>query len=316
MAKVYFYYSTMNAGKSSALLQNAFNYREMSQKAILFTAAIDNRYGEGEITSRIGLREKAFTFPNEGSIFANYEEATKLDSTSIASYDVIMVDEAQFLKKEQVKELALFAWRHNVPVVCYGLRLDFRGELFEGSAALFAYATKFYEMKTICECGKRATHVVRLNENGNVVTNGDVVEIGGNDRYRSLCQPCFFSKTEVKIQGMSGYSGHRVITLVTDNPDGKISKVIELLESIYNARRVFLMNPRGSLFESLRTLLDSYDTQMTGRSLVGCPDDDDTKIRQAYLYNDGTRDYELRIEMKLTGSENADADDFIAYVIA
>lgn len=312
MAKVYFYYSTMNAGKSSALLQAAFNYREMNQKPILFTAAIDNRYGDSEITSRIGLRENAFTFPSEGSFFANYVETTKLAASSISSYDVIMVDEAQFLKKEQVKELALFAWRANVPVMCYGLRLDFRGELFEGSAALFAYASKFCEMKTICECGKRATHVVRLNENGDVVKDGNVVEIGGNDRYRSLCQPCFFKKTEVKLQGMSGYAGQRIVTLASQNQESKDDKLIEILNSIYAGRRIFLMNPRGSLFEALNSITTDLGIKFISRSIVG---EDCEKIRQSYSYNDGNRNYELRIEMKFTGTENPEEDEFAAYFI-
>lgn len=313
MAKVYFYYSTMNAGKSSALLQAAFNYREMNQKPILFTAAIDNRYGDSEITSRIGLRENAFTFPSEGSFFANYVETTKLAASSISSYDVIMVDEAQFLKKEQVKELALFAWRANVPVMCYGLRLDFRGELFEGSAALFAYASKFCEMKTICECGKRATHVVRLNENGDVVKDGNVVEIGGNDRYRSLCQPCFFKKTELSEDEFRERTSKGIVTIVTPNIDGKYTKFIDALEIIYNGRRVFLMNPRGSLFESLETVIESLgDVTLVSRSFIG---ENGSRVRQAYRYKDGDKEYELRIEMKFTGTENPEDDAFAAYFI-
>ncbi len=181
MAKLYFYYSTMNAGKSTSLLQAAYNYSERGMKTILFTALLDNR-AQGRIASRIGIEADAQRFAPETDFY---------NACASAKPSCILIDEAQFLSKEQVKQLARLVDELNIPVMCYGIRTDFQGELFPGSSALLAWADTLHELKTICFCGRKATMVVRVSHDGTVEQQGKQVEIGGNDRYVSLCRKHF-----------------------------------------------------------------------------------------------------------------------------
>lgn len=183
MAKLYFHYSTMNAGKSTALLQASYNYIERGMATYLLTAQFDDRAGEGQIASRIGIAEQADTFDADTDLFLKI--SNRLDEGPL---DCAFVDEAQFLTEDQVWQLARAVDDLGVPVMCYGLRVDFMGKLFPGSAALLALADEMREVRTICHCGKKATMVVRKDEQGQVVTGGDQVVIGGNDRYVSLCR--------------------------------------------------------------------------------------------------------------------------------
>ncbi len=180
MAKLFFHYSTMNAGKSTMLLQAAYNYEERGMQPYLFTARLDKRAGEGQIGSRIGINSAADTFAADTDLFQRISGLTRPNC--------IFVDEAQFLTKDQVWQLARVVDDLNIPVMCYGLRVDFRGELFPGSAALLALADEMREVRTICHCGKKATMVVRRDENGTVLTGGEQVQIGGNETYVSLCR--------------------------------------------------------------------------------------------------------------------------------
>ena len=183
MAKLYFHYSTMNAGKSTVLLQAAHDYRERGMEPYLLTAQFDNRAGEGKIASRIGIDTTADTFGEYDNLFLKIEAQTK--AVDLAC---VFIDEAQFLSKDQVWQLARAVDDLHVPVMCYGLRVDFRGELFPGSATLLALADEMREIRTICHCGKRATMVVRQDKNKNVLTGGEQVQIGGNETYVSLCR--------------------------------------------------------------------------------------------------------------------------------
>jgi thymidine kinase len=183
MAKLYFNYSTMNAGKSTVLLQAAHNYAERGMQSYLLTAQFDNRAGEGRIASRIGIGAQADTFNVNDDLFRKVQK--RLAQGPCAC---IFVDEAQFLTPEQVWQLARVVDDLGVPVMAYGLRVDFMGELFPGSATLLALADEMREVRTICHCGKKATMVVRKDAAGRVVTGGDQVQIGGNETYVSLCR--------------------------------------------------------------------------------------------------------------------------------
>ncbi|GAA6195326.1 thymidine kinase [Pseudophaeobacter sp.] len=183
MAKLYFNYSTMNAGKSAVLLQASHNYRENHMDTYLLTAQIDSRAGEGRIASRIGISEAADTFAPGEDLFAKIK--ARLAESDVAS---IFVDEAQFLTSDQVWQLARVVDDLRVPVLCYGLRVDFQGQLFPGSAALLALADEMREVRTICHCGKKATMVIRQDATGRAITKGDQVQIGGNESYVSLCR--------------------------------------------------------------------------------------------------------------------------------
>ncbi|MBO9402416.1 MULTISPECIES: thymidine kinase [unclassified Shimia] len=183
MAKLYFQYSTMNAGKSTVLLQASHNYRERGMQTYLLTAKLDHRAGAGRIASRIGISEPADTFDPSSDLFAKIE--ARIDEGKIAC---VFIDEAQFLSEEQVWQLARTVDDLKVPVMCYGLRVDFQGQLFPGSAALLALADEMREVRTICHCGKKATMVVRQDETGNVLREGAQVQIGGNESYVSLCR--------------------------------------------------------------------------------------------------------------------------------
>ncbi|WP_171133257.1 MULTISPECIES: thymidine kinase [unclassified Ruegeria] len=183
MAKLYFNYSTMNAGKSTVLLQASHNYRERGMDTYLMTAAIDGRAGTGRIASRIGISEQADTFTPTDDIFGMIN--TRLSQGQVAC---VFVDEAQFLTEEQVWQLALAVDELNVPVLAYGLRVDFQGKLFPGSATLLALADEMREVRTICKCGRKATMVIRQDEAGKAITEGAQVQIGGNETYVSLCR--------------------------------------------------------------------------------------------------------------------------------
>ena len=182
MAKLYFYYSSMNAGKSTTLLQAAFNYEERGMRTMLWTAAIDKRDGEGTITSRIGLPRSAHKFDENVDLLAAIAA-----EHSASPLNCVMVDEAQFLTREHVFQLALVCDQLRIPVLCYGLRTDFQGQLFPGSAALLAIADNLREVRTICWCGSKATMVVRLGADGGVQEEGDQIAIG-DDIYVSLCR--------------------------------------------------------------------------------------------------------------------------------
>lgn len=183
MAKLYFNYSTMNAGKSTVLLQASHNYREHGMNTYLLTARIDDRAGEARIASRIGIGAPADTFAPQDDLCAMV--ASQLSQGDVAC---VFVDEAQFLTKEQVWQLARVVDDLDTPVLAYGLRVDFQGELFPGSAALLAIADEMREVRTICKCGRKATMVIRQDEDGNVITQGAQVQIGGNETYVSLCR--------------------------------------------------------------------------------------------------------------------------------
>lgn len=183
MAQMYFYYSSMNAGKSTTLLQSSFNYQERGMNPVIFTAALDDRYGVGKVSSRIGLQSDAHLFRSDSNMYAEIE---KLNSEK--KLHCILVDECQFLTKEQVYQLTEVVDKLNIPALCYGLRTDFQGELFEGSKYLLSWADKLVELKTICHCGRKANMVIRTDENGNPIAEGDQVAIGGNDKYVSMCR--------------------------------------------------------------------------------------------------------------------------------
>ena len=190
MAKLYFYYSTMNAGKSTALLQASHNYGERGMRTLVYTAKLDDRAG-GKVASRIGISAEARHFEAGRDLHA--EIATEHAREPLAC---VLIDEAQFLTTAHVRQLARVVDELNVPVLCYGLRTDFLGRLFEGSAQLLAWADNLVELKTVCHCGRKATMVVRVNPEGRVESAGAQVEIGGNDRYVPLCRQHFFVALE------------------------------------------------------------------------------------------------------------------------
>ncbi|MFZ5962410.1 thymidine kinase [Thalassococcus sp. BH17M4-6] len=183
MAKLYFHYSTMNAGKSTLLLQAAHNYEERGMTPYLLTAAVDQRAGEGRIGSRIGLGRAADTFDTDTDLFDHFSQRLRQGPVACA-----FVDEAQFLTADQVWQLARVVDDLDVPVMCYGLRVDFRGALFPGSATLLALADDLREVRTICHCGRKATMVIRQDASGTPVQDGEQVQIGGNETYVSLCR--------------------------------------------------------------------------------------------------------------------------------
>ena len=186
MAKLYFYYSSMNAGKSTALLQSSYNYRERGMNTLVLAPLLDDRYGVGKVSSRIGLESEAITFGRQDDLLEIVNKA--LDDEPL---HCVLIDEAQFLTKDQVFQLGEVTDKLNIPVLAYGLRTDFQGEPFEGSKYLLAWSDNLKELKAICDCGTKATMVIRLDEGGNVVTQGSQVEIGGNDRYISMCRKHF-----------------------------------------------------------------------------------------------------------------------------
>ena len=186
MAKLYFYYSSMNAGKSTTLLQADFSYRERGMETMLWTAALDNRFDAGVVKSRIGLQAEANKFAPETEICAAI-----IAENAKRRLACVLVDEAQFLSKQQVLDLARVADEAKIPVLCYGLRTDFAGELFPGSAALLGLADTLVELKAVCECGRKATMNLRIDADGKAVIDGAQTEIGGNDRYVAMCRKHF-----------------------------------------------------------------------------------------------------------------------------
>ena len=191
MAKLYFYYASMNAGKSTALLQADFNYRERGMATMLFTAAVDDRFEAGTIASRIGLTAAATMF-DAGTDVAQ----AVLARNEVLAISCVLVDEAQFLSAAQVDQLARLADAHDIPVLAYGLRTDFRGQLFEGAARLLALADALVEIKSVCTCGRKATMNLRVDGEGRAVREGMQTEIGGNDRYLALCRRHFTEAME------------------------------------------------------------------------------------------------------------------------
>jgi len=183
MAKLYFRYAAMNAGKSTNLLQVAYNYEERGQTALIYTAAIDHRAGDGIVASRLGVKREVQVFTPD----------TSFDDAFSQRPGCILIDEAQFLTPRQVRELHRRAHEDHVPVICYGLRTDFRGEGFPGALELLARADALEEIKTICRCGKKASMVIRHNEKGERLFEGEQVQVGGNETYESVCPSRFYS---------------------------------------------------------------------------------------------------------------------------
>lgn len=197
MAKLYFYYASMNAGKSTTLLQADFNYRERGMETMLWTAALDDRYGAGQITSRIGLLAEAHKFDPESDLWAAVSDEHRRRPLAC-----VLVDEAQFLSKDQVFALARLADEADIPVLCYGLRTDFAADLFPGSAALLGIADALVELKAVCECGRKATMNLRVDAAGRAVVAGAQTEIGGNDRYVAMCRRHFMAKRRAAAEAL------------------------------------------------------------------------------------------------------------------
>ena len=191
MAQLYFYYSAMNAGKSTSLLQSSYNYHERGMKTVIYTAEIDNRFGKGKVSSRIGLSSEARLYNQHTDIG---EEIRLLHAEN--QLHCVLVDESQFLTRQQVKSLTEVADFSDIPVLCYGLRTDFRGELSEGRQYLLAWADKLVELKTICHCGRKASMVLRLDGKGRPFKEGEQVVIGGNERYISVCRKHYWQALE------------------------------------------------------------------------------------------------------------------------
>ena len=189
MAKLYFNYSSMNAGKSTMLLQANHNYIERGMKPRIYTSDLDNRFGEGEIVSRIGLKAKSNIFTSKTNI---YKDVLNIHNNSMV--DCVLIDEAQFLTQNQVIQLGKVVDELDIPVLAFGIRTDFQGNLFEGSKYLLAWADNLKEIKTVCHCGRKATMVLRLNARGEVVSDGTQIEIGGEEKYVSVCRKHFIEK--------------------------------------------------------------------------------------------------------------------------
>lgn len=187
MAKLYFYYSAMNAGKTTLLLQSAHNYRERGMDCLLFTPEIDTRYGKNKITSRVGLQLEAITFDSQLNFFEKIKHAL-LENPKLKC---ILLDECHFLAKQQVEQLCQVVDKLNIPVLTYGLRTDFLGEPFEGSQYLLAWADNLVEVKTICHCGRKAIMNMRIDADGEPIKQGNQVQIGGNESYLSMCRKHF-----------------------------------------------------------------------------------------------------------------------------
>ncbi|HEY2455151.1 MAG TPA: thymidine kinase [Scandinavium sp.] len=183
MAQLYFYYSAMNAGKSTALLQSSYNYQERGMRALVYTAEIDDRFGAGKVSSRIGLSSPAKLFNQQTSLFDDIAAENTREPIHC-----VLVDESQFLTRDQVYALSEVVDELDIPVLCYGLRTDFRGELFIGSQYLLSWSDKLVELKTICFCGRKASMVLRLDQEGRPYNEGEQVVIGGNERYVSVCR--------------------------------------------------------------------------------------------------------------------------------
>ena len=189
MAKLYFNYSSMNAGKSTMLLQANHNYLERGLMPVIYTSHFENRFSENEIVSRIGLKHKSNIFTTKTDI---YKDISKLSDKF--SVDCLLIDEAQFLTKDQVKQLGIIVDKLDIPVMTFGIRTDFQGNLFEGSKYLLAWADNLKEIKTICHCGRKATMVLKINSSGKIILEGTQIDIGGQEKYVSVCRKHFFEK--------------------------------------------------------------------------------------------------------------------------
>ena len=189
MAKLYFNYSSMNAGKSTMLLQANHNYLERGLMPVIYTSHLENRFSENEIVSRIGLKHKSNIFTTKTNI---YKDISKLSAKF--SVDCLLIDEAQFLTKDQVKQLGIIVDKLDIPVMTFGIRTDFQGNLFEGSKYLLAWADNLKEIKTICHCGRKATMVLKINSSGKIILEGTQIDIGGQEKYVSVCRKHFFEK--------------------------------------------------------------------------------------------------------------------------
>tara|TARA_Y100001934_G_scaffold11250_1_gene14384 strand:- start:1271 stop:1855 length:585 start_codon:yes stop_codon:yes gene_type:complete len=189
MAKLYFNYSSMNAGKSTMLLQANHNYLERGLMPVIYTSHLENRFSENEIVSRIGLKHKSNIFTTKTDI---YKDISKLSDKF--SVDCLLIDEAQFLTKDQVKQLGIIVDKLDIPVMTFGIRTDFQGNLFEGSKYLLAWADNLKEIKTICHCGRKATMVLKINSSGKIILEGTQIDIGGQEKYVSVCRKHFFEK--------------------------------------------------------------------------------------------------------------------------
>lgn len=183
MAKLYFYYSTMNAGKSTVLLQSSYNYRERGMNTLILSPEIDTRFGSGKVASRIGIESESVSFNTSDNLLNLVRNETRTNPLHC-----VLVDEAQFLTRTQVRQLSDVCDDLDIPVLAYGLRTDFQGNLFEGSEHLLAWADTLTELKTICHCGRKATMVLRVSESGQVIRDGEQVQIGGNERYQTVCR--------------------------------------------------------------------------------------------------------------------------------
>ena len=186
MAKLFFYYSTMNAGKSTNLLQSSYNYRERGMNTLVFSPEIDDRFGVGKISSRIGLQADSIAFSPSINLFRSIQK-----EHAMKTVHCVLVDESQFLTRQQVRQLSDVCDDLDIPVIAYGLRTDFQGNLFEGSQHLMAWADTLNEIKTICHCGRKATMVLRIDGSGKPVREGEQIQIGGNERYVSVCRKHF-----------------------------------------------------------------------------------------------------------------------------
>ena len=186
MAKLYFNYSSMNAGKSTMLLQANHNYMERGMNPVIYTSNLDSRFGKGEIVSRIGLKSKSNTFDIKTDI---YDDILTFKENNLI--DCVLIDEAQFLTKNQVDQLGKIVDELDIPVLAFGIRTDFQGNLFEGSKYLLAWADNLKEIKTVCHCGRKATMVLRVDDEGSIVSDGSQIEIGGEERYVSVCRKHF-----------------------------------------------------------------------------------------------------------------------------
>jgi len=186
LAQLYYYYSAMNAGKSTSLLQSSYNYRERGMNTFVLTASIDERAGVGKVASRIGIETDAHVFSSDDNLATMIENAHNKQQQHC-----VLIDESQFLSKEQVKQLTHVVDNLDIPVLCYGIKTDFQGELFSGSQYLLAWADKLVELKTICHCGRKANMILRFDAQGNAMREGQQVEIGGNESYQSVCRKHF-----------------------------------------------------------------------------------------------------------------------------
>lgn len=201
MAKLYFYFSAMNAGKSTVLLQSSYNYKERGMDTVLYAPSMDDRYGVGKISSRIGLSSDAKIVQPDFDLFTDVKHEVKNNP----NISCVLVDEAQFLNKSQIEQLCRVVDEINIPVLCYGLRTDFQAQPFEGSMYLLAWADNIIEVKTVCHCGRKASMNMRVDSQGNKVKQGEQIQIGGNDMYVSTCRQ-HFNEGVSGVNAMSGLS--------------------------------------------------------------------------------------------------------------